>query len=247
MSKYLPGNPEVTVKSKFGGGGVTNANFFNKTAKPNGLTASMHNLPVFISYAIKRKGVTYDPTKWPVLAAEPNNYIGIAGKASGVYTIDDFKKIKRTLSFGTRTRNFNVMMASIIWQSIGNPLKVTPGFGGDSTITQALGSGELELGYVNYRTFLKHGATYKNLGINGLYQVGDMNPSGQIVRSKLLPKLPTTLEVFRKFNPNAKGTPEEKAMVAASGMWQFGKAYFLPKGTDRKIVAAWRNTNRLNC
>ncbi len=59
-SKNLKGNPEITVQSKFGGGGVTAANFFAATAKPDGLTASMLNLPAFISYSVRRKGVKYD-------------------------------------------------------------------------------------------------------------------------------------------------------------------------------------------
>lgn len=239
ISKYLPGNPQITVKSKFGGGGVTNANFFEATAKPNGLSASMHNLPVFMSFALKRPGVKYDSTKWAVLGSEPANYIAIAGKASGVNSAAGIKKAPKTLSFGTRTRNFNVMTAEILWRAAGSPVKVTPGFGGDPTVIQALASGELELGYINFITFLRSRSTFNSLGIKGLYQVGLMDKGGNVVRAKNI-DLPTANEVFDRLQPAAKGTPAQKAMYAGAQMWQIGKSYFLPKGTDGKIVDAWR-------
>lgn len=240
ISKYLPGNPEITVKSKFGGGGVTNANFFEATAKPNGLTASMHNLPVFMSYALKRKGVKYDSTKWEVLGAEPANYIAVSGKSAGVNNVEDFGKVTKTLSFGTRTRNFNVMMGELIWNAVGRPLKVTPGFGGDSTVRQALGSGELDLGYTNHISFLRNKTTQEAIGIKGLYQVGFLQPDGSVTRASYLPDLPTATEVFNKYNAGKPDSQERRAMVAGTEMWQIGKSYFLPKGTDGAIVDAWR-------
>lgn len=240
ISKYLPGNPEITVKSKFGGGGVTNANFFEATAKPNGLTASMHNMSVFLNYALKRKGVKYDPRKWPVLGSEPANYVAIAGKAANVNSVDDFGKVKKTLSFGTRGRNFNVLMAELIWQAVGQPVKVTQGFGGDSTVRQALGSGELELGYTNHISFLRQKTTQEAIGIKGLYQIGFLQSDGSVKRADYLPQLPTALEVFTKYNAGNPDTQERRAMIDATKMWQIGKSYFLPKGTDGAIVDAWR-------
>jgi len=241
IAKYLSGNPKITVKPKFGGGGVTNANFFQKTAKPDGLTATMANLPSIVSHSIKRKGVKYDMSKWHVIGAEPDNYILIAGKSSKVKSINDLRGAKRSMSFGTRKRNLGTMAYEYLWRAAENPISVIAGFGGNDTVVQALGSGEIPLSYIRGPQFLKQAVTFKDLGIVGITQDGVIDKSGKIVRSTRFPNMPTTHEALLKINPKVRGTETERVITTLPIMRQLSKVYFLPSGTNKSIIGAWRS------
>ena len=241
IAKYLTGNPKHTVKPKFGGGGVTNPNFFQKTAKPDGLTATMANLPSIVSHSIKRKGVKYDMSKWHVIGAEPDNYILIAGKSSKVRSINDLRGAKRSMSFGTRKRNLGTMAYEYLWRAAENPISVIAGFGGNDTVVQALGSGEIPLSYIRGPQFLKQAVTFKDLGIVGITQDGVIDKSGKIIRSSRFPNMPTTHEALLKINPKARGTETERVITTLPIMRQLSKVYFLPGGTSKSIIGAWRS------
>lgn len=241
ISKYLAGNPKITVKPKFGGGGVTNANFFQKTAKPDGLTATMANLPSIVSHSIKRKGVKYDMSKWHVIGAEPDNYIHITGKSSKVKSINDLRGAKRSMSFGTRKRNLGTMAYEYLWRAAENPVSIKAGFGGNPMVIQSLGSGELALSYIRGPQFLKQAVTFKDLGIRGITQDGVIDKSGKIVRSSRFPNMPTTIEALFKINPKASGTEAERVIKNVPVMRQLSKVYFLPGGTSKNIIGAWRS------
>ena len=241
MSKYLTGNPKITVKPKFGGGGVTASNFFQKTAKPDGLSATMANLPAIVSHSIKRKGVKYDMSKWHVIGAEPDNYIHLTGKASKVKSINDLRGAKRSMSFGTRKRNLGTMAYEYLWRAAENPISVTAGFGGNPMVIQSLGSGELALSYIRGPQFLKQAVTFKDLGIVGITQDGVLDNSGKIIRAPRFPNMPTTHEALLMINPQARGTQAERVIKNVPILRQLSKVYFLPNGTSKNIIDAWRS------
>ena len=239
-SKNLKGNPEITVQSKFGGGGVTAANFFQATAKPDGLTASMLNLPAFISYSVGRKGVKYDISTMKVIAGEAAVYVHIAGKSAKAQDASGVNASAGEQSFGTRSRNFNVMTAQILWRAAGSPVRVVTGFRGNDTVIQALASGELNLGYIYMQAWMRNLKNYADLNIKPIYQMGTLDAAGNIMRDPLIKDVPTADELYLKLKPNAKGTQDYKALRTAMSMYQIAKGFFLPAGTDAAIVNAWR-------
>lgn len=240
MSKYMKGNPEITVRSKFGGGGVTASNYFAGVAKPDGLTAAMLNLPAFIAHAIGRDGAQADPTKFEVIAGESAVYVHVAGKASDVQSADEMTTDAREHTFGTRSRNFNVMSAEILWKAIGSPVRVVAGFQGTENMIQAMASNELDLGYIFLPAWIRSEKNYADLGLTALYQLGMVSEEGEIVRSPLIPDIPTATELYLKAQPDMADSEDFRALQTGIIMYQVGKMFFLPEGTPADIVDAWR-------
>lgn len=240
ISKYLKGNPKITVVSKFGGGGLVNANYFAKINKPDGLNVTMFNFVVTMAWAMGKDGVNYDLDQYPMIGAEPQVFMHMAGTSAkvGDSMLDIAKAGPHT--YGTRTRNANVMAAEMLFKGAGNPLKVVTGFGKTEDVIQALASGEVQLSYVYGPAWVRNEANYRNMGLKPLAQMGVIGQDGNVVRYAPLSKIPTVAELYLKMNPNGKKTQEYLAMKTATGLSNIGKGYFIGKGTPKEIVDSWR-------
>ncbi len=240
ISKYLKGNPKITVVSKFGGGGLVNANYFAKINKPDGLNVTMFNFVVTMAWAMGKDGVNYELDQYRMVGAEPQVFMHMAGTSAkvGDSMLDIAKAGPHT--YGTRTRNANVMAAEMLFKGAGNPLKVVTGFGKTEDVIQALASGEVQLSYVYGPAWVRNEANYRGMGLKPLAQMGVIGKNGEVARYAPLANIPTVAELYLKTNPNGKKTMEYLAMKTATGLSNIGKGYFIGKDTPDDIVDAWR-------
>ena len=132
----------------------------------------------------------------------------------------DLKMAGKQHTFGTRSRNFNVMTAELLWRAAGNPVRVVTGFRGTETVIQALGSGELMLGYAYIAAWLRNKESYRSLGLKPVYHLGVLNSSGNVVRAPAISDIPTAMELYDAMNSSGAGSSERKALQTAAGMYQ---------------------------
>jgi len=193
------------------------------------------------SSPMKLPAVDYDMSAFKVLGAESQTYIHLAGTSSplGPDNLDLAAVPQQT--YGTRPRNVNVIAAELVFAAAGNPARVVTGFGESEAVIQALANGELNLSYIFTNSWVRNAENYKSLGIKPLFQMGSMDPKGEVIRAKELPDLPTALELFLKYAPNATESLEYGAVKIGSGLAQTSKTFVLAEGTPDEIVAVWRD------
>ena len=240
IAKYMPGNPKITVVSKFGGGGLVNANYFAAINKPDGMDATMFNFVVTMAWGMKRDGVNYELDKYKMIGAEPQVFMFVAGPSAkvGENLLDIANSGQHTL--GTRTRNGNTMAAEVLFNEAGNPLKVVTGFGSTEEVIQSLASGELQLSYIYGPAWVRNEENYRSLGLQPLAQMGVIDEGGEIVRYGLLPEIPTVAELLLQVKPDAKSSQAYRSLKVATGLSNIGKGYFIGADTPDDIVEAWR-------
>ena len=71
LARHLPGKPTVLVKNMPGGGSTAGANFFQVTAKNDGLTLLMSSASTQFPYLLGDPRVKYDYQDWRVVLAAP--------------------------------------------------------------------------------------------------------------------------------------------------------------------------------
>ncbi|WP_417725095.1 hypothetical protein [Salipiger sp.] len=240
IAKYLPGRPEILVQSKFGAGGLTLANYFWATGKPDGLEAAMLNTNVLVAHALKMPGTRFDLGRFPVFAAETQSFLHVAGRASELTSEAPDPAGVGQQTYGTRSQNVNVMAAEVVFDAAANPLKVVTGFGGTETIIQALANGELDMSYVYTQAWLRNADNYLSLGIKPLFQMGVIDASGAVIAQAGLEGVPTILDIYLKTVPEGRDSDAYRALRAAIASEQLGKGFFLARDTPPEIVEAWR-------
>lgn len=71
MEKHIPGNPDIEVVDRPGGGSILGANWFAQNGKPDGMTILFTTSSTANPYVLGKKEVEYDLAKMRVAYSHP--------------------------------------------------------------------------------------------------------------------------------------------------------------------------------
>ena len=248
LQKYLPGNPNVLVLNKPGGGATTGSNYFDSNAKPDGMTAILISTSTMVSQAFGGKKAHFDVRKWRAVFVVPQDTIFVARPETGVKGKDlvaDIKALRKSgIVFGAKNATSAELRGLISFELLGiKNVKTTLGLSSGAQ-RAALMRGELTVNYDSASSFNSKVEKYAKKGaVIPFMTLGIPQADGSVIKSTEFPNLPTALEGYRKMHGGKDPTGEVFEAwknVVTMGV-SASKGMALPKGTSDEVLAAWTN------
>ncbi len=144
MPKHLPGKPNLIVQNMPGAGSLIAANYLYNVAKPDGLTFAMLISGLVMEQTMGTEGIKFDAGKFQWIGAPS---VGMPACAfmgfSGVKTLDDVVKSKKTLTMGAAGSSTREQ-PRILKQLIGANVKLVPGYQGTAGVRAAMTRREVD-------------------------------------------------------------------------------------------------------
>ncbi|MCY4260536.1 MAG: tripartite tricarboxylate transporter substrate-binding protein [Rhodobacteraceae bacterium] len=238
LSDHLPGNPNVIVLNKPGGGSVIASNDFHKNAPADGTTLIMASTSTLLPVLLGSKVAEYDPNEWVAITgfARGATMYAISDELglSGTDMQADYEALKSAnIRFGTETPLSAELLDFVSMEMLGVDARYVFGLSSKDA-EAAFQRAEMNVNTDNTRSYLKdYGDDPK---VNPVWSYGVIDAAGQLQRDPDLPDIPTFPEFYeavRGESPSGTAYELQKSLMNAKVM--LSKAVMLPKGTPDHI------------
>lgn len=248
LQKTLPGNPNVLVLNKPGGGSINGANDFYKNGNPDGTELAVWSSSTLLPQALDSELVKYDAAEMPVIFTMPRGaLLFVNSKSAGIKDPNDIVGTieilqKKPLIFGTKSPTGIFILDMLALDLLGVDVKGIFGLS-SSKSRQAFLRGETN---VNTDSTIKWLQNKEQLSEKAnavaLFTMGNVSTDGSVNRDPGTPDLPTLFELVEKVS----GKPAEEHGAAyqayrtlLNNRTAISKVLLLPKGTPDDIVNAY--------
>lgn len=242
LAEALPGAPTVVIKFMPGAGSTKGANWFQKSAKADGLTIFGSSGSTQFPYLLSDPRVRYDYNDWNVVLASGTGGVAYLPTDLGAKFKADPNSITDVdFIYGSQGATRLDLVPLLAWEMLG--LKVEPVFGikgrGDGRLM--FERGEANIDYQTSSSYLK--------GVTPLVEEGKAVPmmtwgaldaDGNIVRDPTFPDIPTFKEVYTQMKgeePSGPAWDAWKAFFVAGFPAQ--KMVFLPNGATDEMISTY--------
>ena len=242
LAEALPGQPTVVVKFMPGAGSTKGANWFQKQAKPDGMTIFGSSGSTQFPYLLGDPRVRYEYKDWNVVMASGTGGVAYLPADLGAkFKADPNSIVDVNFIYGSQGATRLDLVPLLAWEMLG--LNVEPVFGikgrGDGRLM--FERGEANIDYQTSSSYLK-GVT--PLVAEGkavpMMSWGALDAAGNIVRDPTFPDMPTFKEVYTQMKgkePSGAAWEAWKAFFVAGFPAQ--KMVFLPNGATADMVATY--------
>ena len=249
LQKYLPGNPKVIVYNRPGGAATKGSNYFERKAKPDGLTVIAVSTSTMVSQTLGGGKAKYDVRKWRPVWVVPQDTVFYARPETGVKgknLADDIRALRKSgMVFGAKNATSAELRGLFTFELLGiKNVKVVLGLSSGKQ-RKALMRGELTVNYDSAGSFNKKVKKHAKKGkVIPFMTLGIPQPDGSVKKGNVFPDLPIALDGYRKLH-NGKN-PSGPIYEAWKNIITMGvsasKGLALPRGTPDDIHEAWTVT-----
>jgi tripartite-type tricarboxylate transporter receptor subunit TctC len=237
------------LSNRPGGAATKGSNYFDRKAKPDGLTVVAVSTSTMVSQTLGGGKAKFDVRKWRPVWIVPQDTVFYARPETGVKgknIADDIRALRKNgIVFGAKNATSAELRGLFTFEILGiNKVKTVLGL---STGKQrkALMRGELTVNYDSTGAFNKKVKKHAKKGkVVPFMTLGIPRPDGSVTKGRVFPDLPTVLDGYRKLN-NGKN-PTGAIFQAWKNIVTMGvsasKGMSLPKGTPDDIHEAWSLT-----
>jgi tripartite-type tricarboxylate transporter receptor subunit TctC len=216
---YFPNKPNFIVENMPGAGGAVAMRDLIEKKAPDGLTLTVPGSGVALRWLLKEQGHNYPMNKMPAIGALPSGGVAVA-RADAGQPIEKLIGRDKPLRAGQNTAGALGSVAdSLIMDMLGIPLDLIYGFEGYGEVAIAVERGEIEETTPGMPSYLQ---TYMPMVesklIYPLFQTGQLNEKGEVVRSPLAPNLPTGYEEYKRTKGKEPAGEEWEAYKVLVGM-----------------------------
>ncbi|MEM8956845.1 MAG: hypothetical protein AAGC86_03425 [Pseudomonadota bacterium] len=238
LSEHLPGNPEIIVLNKPGGGSVTASNEFHANAPTDGTMLTMASTSTLLPPLLGASVANYNPNDWVAVAgfARGATMFGISEQlgVGGTDPAADHEALKNAnIRFGLETPISAEMLDLVALDLLDIDARVIFGLS-SSDAEAAFQRGEMNLNTDNTRSYLKDFG--EDAAVNPVWSYGVITEDGSLQRDPDLPDVPTFPEFYEAVTgeaPRGPGYELQKNLMNAKVM--LSKAIMLPPGTPDEI------------
>ena len=254
FEKHLPGHPKILIVNRPGGGSMTGVNYYDATAKADGLTVLALSTSSFMNYMLGDQNARFDMDDFVPIILSPRGITLYTRKELGIQDEPTLKaKIKKLagyskeeLVFGGKTPTSGDLALRAALSLLGIEVKSVFGLGGNGPMALAFERGEFNINYDNTLSFLNNRKHMIKSGLAvPLFTFGVMNEDGSISRDPALPDVPTLNEAYKAYygkEPSGEAYEAWKSLMAVSV--PLSKSWNLKAGTPRDVIEAWRTAAR---
>ncbi|MEM8665401.1 MAG: hypothetical protein AAGF49_14920 [Pseudomonadota bacterium] len=242
FEKHLPGNPEINVIDRPGGGSILGANWFEQNAKPDGETILFTTSSTANPFVLGQDGVEYRLADYRVAYSHPFSAVAYVSPSTGVTSAADIKNSSAPLVYGGIAAAASDLPGLLSFEVLDLDVKSVLGFNGRGPVRLAFEQGAVNLDYQFTPVYLTQVVPSIEEGnAVPLWTGGSIDESGSLTeRDPIAPDLPSVHEVYTEINGEAPSGIEWDAFESISSVtYAYGLTGYMHPDTPQEILDAF--------
>lgn len=143
LSKYIPGNPGISVEHMPGAGGINSLNYIANAAPKDGTVMAIAMPNFFVTPYTEPKAVKFDPAQFHFIGRMSDfGRVLAVWHTTGVTSVDDLKSKQVTIG-ASSTRSTTSIAPLLMNEILGTKMKIITGYSGTGPTLLALERGEV--------------------------------------------------------------------------------------------------------
>lgn len=246
FEKHLPGNPDVNVVDRPGGGSILGANWFADNARSDGTTVLFTTSSTANPFILGQEEVDYDLASFRVGYSHPFSAVAYVAPSTGVAEASKIRQADN-LIYGGIAAAASDLPGLLSFEVLDLDVKTILGFPGRGPIRLAFERGETNLDYQFTPVYLTQVRQLVDAGkAVPLWTGGSVGPEGGVTeRDPIAPELPSVYEVHRQLTGEEPSGIEWEAFEAIAALtYSFGLTGYLPADTPQEVVEIYSQAAR---
>jgi len=241
FEKHLPGNPEIDVIDRPGGGSILGANWFEQNAKSDGTTILFTTSSTANPFVLGQEGVEYRLADYRVAYSHPFSAVAYVSPTTGVTSAETIKDASSPLIYGGIAAAASDLPGLLSFEVLGLDVKSVLGFNGRGPVRLAFEQGELNLDYQFTPVYLTQVVPSVEAGTAVPLWTGGAIDDGVLkARDPIAPDLPSVYEVYETMNGEPPSGIEWDAFQGiASVTYAYGLTGYMHPDTPEDVLAAF--------
>jgi tripartite-type tricarboxylate transporter receptor subunit TctC len=241
FEKHLPGNPEIDVIDRPGGGSILGANWFEQNAKSDGTTILFTTSSTANPFVLGQEGVEYRLADYRIAYSHPFSAVAYVSPSTGVTSAETIKEASSPLIYGGIAAAASDLPGLLSFEVLGLDVKTVLGFNGRGPVRLAFEQGELNLDYQFTPVYLTQVVPSVEAGTAVPLWTGGAIEDGVLkARDPIAPDLPSVYEVYETMNGEPPSGIEWDAFQGvASVTYAYGLTGYMHPDTPEDVLAAF--------
>jgi tripartite-type tricarboxylate transporter receptor subunit TctC len=238
FEKHLPGNPEINVIDRPGGGSILGANWFEQNARSDGTTILFTTSSTANPYVLGQQGVEYRLGDYRVAYSHPFSAVAYVSPATGVTSAADIRDASVPLIYGGIAAAASDLPGLLSFEVLGLDVKSVLGFNGRGPVRLAFEQGEVNIDYQFTPVYLTQVVPSVEAGTAvPLWTGGAMEDGVLKARDPIAPDLPSVHEVYETMNGEPPSGIEWDAFQGiASVTYAYGLTGYMHPDTPQEVL-----------
>jgi tripartite-type tricarboxylate transporter receptor subunit TctC len=239
FEKHLPGNPQINVIDRPGGGSILGANWFEQNARDDGTTILFTTSSTANPYILGQKEVEYDLANYRVAYSHPFGAVAYVAPSTGVTSAADVKESEHPLIYGGIAAAASDLPGLLSFEVLDLEVRSVLGFDGRGPVRLAFERGETNLDYQFTPVYLTQVVPSIEAGnAVALWTGGAVDAQGNLTaRDPVAPDLPSVHEVYVELNgEEPSGIEWEAFQSIASVTYAFGLTGYMHPDTPDEVL-----------
>ncbi|MDH3660051.1 MAG: hypothetical protein OEU92_08485 [Alphaproteobacteria bacterium] len=241
FEKHLPGNPDIDVIDRPGGGSILGANWFEQNAKSDGTTILFTTSSTANPFVLGQEGVEYRLADYRVAYSHPFSAVAYVSPSTGVTSAENIKDASAPLIYGGIAAAASDLPGLLSFEVLDLDVKTVLGFNGRGPVRLAFEQGELNLDYQFTPVYLTQVVPSVEAGTAVPLWTGGAIEDGVLkARDPIAPDLPSVYEVYETMNGEAPSGIEWDAFQGiASVTYAYGLTGYMHPDTPEDVLDAF--------
>lgn len=242
FEKHLPGNPEINVIDRPGGGSILGANWFEQNGRSDGTTILFTTSSTANPFVLGQKGVEYQLADYRVAYSHPFSAVAYVSPSTGIESAADIKNSERPLIYGGIAAAASDLPGLLSFEVLGLDVKSVLGFNGRGPVRLAFEQGEVNIDYQFTPVYLTQVVPSVEAGSAvPLWTGGSADADGKLTqRDPIAPELPSVFEVYQQLNgSDPSGIEWEAFQGVASVTYAYGLTGYMKPDTPQDVLDAF--------
>lgn len=241
FEKHLPGNPDVNVVDRPGGGSILGANWFEQNAESDGTTILFTTSSTANPFVLGQEGVEYRLADYRVAYSHPFSSVAYVSPSTGVTSAENVKDANTQLIYGGIAAAASDLPALLSFEVLDLDVRSVLGFNGRGPVRLAFEQGELNLDYQFTPVYLTQVVPSVEAGTAVPLWTGGAMENGVLkARDPIAPELPSVYEVHEILYGEAPSGIEWDAFQGiASVTYAYGLTGYMHPDTPQEVLDAF--------
>jgi tripartite-type tricarboxylate transporter receptor subunit TctC len=239
FERHLPGNPEINVIDRPGGGSILGANWFEQNANSDGTTILFTTSSTANPFVLGQEGVEYKLADYRVAYSHPFSAVAYVSPSTGVTSAADIRSSNVPLIYGGIAAAASDLPGLLSFEVLGVDVKSVLGFNGRGPVRLAFEQGEVNIDYQFTPVYLTQVVPSVEAGTAvPLWTGGAADADGNLTqRDPIAPELPSVYEVYEELNGRApEGIEWEAFQGVASVTYAYGLTGYMKPDTPQEVL-----------
>ena len=238
FEKHLPGNPEINVIDRPGGGSILGANWFEQNGNSDGTTILFTTSSTANPFVLGQQGVEYKLADYRVAYSHPFSAVAYVSPSTGVTSAADIKDASAPLIYGGIAAAASDLPGLLSFEVLGLDVKSVLGFNGRGPVRLAFEQGEVNIDYQFTPVYLTQVVPSVEAGTAvPLWTGGAMDDGVLKARDPIAPELPSVYEVYEQMNGMPpSGIEWEAFQGVASVTYAYGLTGYMKPDTPQEVL-----------